>query len=204
MVVIVDYGMGNIGSILNMVKKVGFNAKVSSSIDDLSTATKIILPGVGAFDKGVSNLQKLDLIDVLKEKALKEKIPILGICLGMQLMTTSSEEGCLAGLDFINAKVKKFQISDDLKVPHMGWNTIEHNKQSLLFDELKTEKRFYFVHSYYVEVESNEKEAILTTTSYGGNFTSSFEKENIVGVQFHPEKSHNYGKQLFQNFLREY
>ena len=106
--------------------------------------------------------------------------------------------------DFINAKVKKFQISDDLKVPHMGWNTIEHNKQSLLFDELKTEKRFYFVRSDYVQVESNEKEAILTTTSYGGNFTSSFEKENIVGVQFHPEKSHNYGKQLFQNFLREY
>ncbi len=200
MVIIVDYGMGNLGSIANMIKKVGHKSIITSDVQKIKNATKLILPGVGAFDNGMRHLKDSGLIEVLNHKVLIEKIPILGICLGMQLMTNSSEEGTIAGLGWIDAQARKF-VSDELKVPHMGWNVVKHKKSSKLFDELKTEKRFYFVHSYYVSC--NSKDDILTTTPYGHDFISSYEKDNVIGVQFHPEKSHKFGMNLMRNFLEK-
>ena len=201
MTIIIDYGMGNLGSIANMIKKVGHKSIITSDLAEIRRATKLILPGVGAFDNGMKSLKELGLIEVLNQKILDEKTPILGICLGMQLMTKSSEEGVLNGLGWIDAETRRFE-SDTLKIPHMGWNTINHQKKSKLFDELEREKRYYFVHSYYVS-SNNEKE-ILTTTSYGFDFVSAFERENIIGVQFHPEKSHRFGMNLMKNFVEQY
>lgn len=201
MIVVIDYGMGNLGSIANMIKKIGHKCLISSNIEEIKEAKQLILPGVGSFDNGMKNLKELEIIEVLNQKVLVEKIPILGICLGMQLMTKSSEEGILSGLGWINANTNRF-VSDTLKIPHMGWNIINHQKKSKLFDENESEKRFYFVHGYYVTCES--KKDILTYTNYGHNFVSSFEKENILGVQFHPEKSHNFGMKLIKNFVEKY
>jgi glutamine amidotransferase len=201
MITVIDYGMGNLGSIANMIKKVGAKSIITSSVEDIKRADKLILPGVGSFDNGMRQLKELGLIDTLNTKVLDDKTPILGICLGMQLMAESSEEGELDGLGWVEAKSKKF-ISKSLKVPHMGWNIIYNQKESKLFSLTDDEKRFYFVHSYFVEC--NREEDILTTTYYGHDFVSSFEKENIVGVQFHPEKSHKFGMKLFKNFVERY
>jgi len=201
MIVVIDYGMGNLGSISNIVKKVGHKSIITSNIEEIKKATKLILPGVGSFDNGMKNLRELGLIEVLNQKVVEQKTPILGICLGMQLMTKSSEEGKLAGLGWVDAKTKKF-VSDTLKVPHMGWNIVNQKKNSKLFNEIKSEKRYYFVHSYYVE--SNDKKDVLTFTNYGHEFVSSFEKENIIGAQFHPEKSHKFGMSLIKNFMENY
>ncbi len=198
MIVVVDYGMGNLGSIANMIKKVGHKCLITSDLEEIKRATKLILPGVGSFDNGMKNLAELGMIEVLNQKVLIEKTPILGICLGMQLMTKSSEEGKLVGLGWIDAETKKF-VSDNLKIPHMGWNIIKHQKESKLFNESESEKRFYFVHSYCVECFNQED--ILTTTPYTHDFVSAFEKENIIGVQFHPEKSHKFGMNLLRNFM---
>ena len=201
MLTIIDYGMGNLGSIANMIKKVGGKCIISSNLDELRNADKLILPGVGAFDNGIKNLKKNGIFDIINKKVLIDKTPILGICLGMQLMTKSSEEGTEEGLSWVNAETIKFK-NQDLKIPHMGWNTIEVQKQSNLIEKSEIESRFYFVHSYYVK--SNEKNDVLTSTTYGNEFVSSFEKENIIGVQFHPEKSHKFGMKLFQNFIEKY
>lgn len=201
MITIVDYGMGNLGSIANMIKKAGHSSCITSDPSKIKDASKLILPGVGSFDNGMRNLEALELIPVLNQKALEEKTPVLGICLGMQLMTQSSEEGVLPGLGWVDAKTKKFQ-SNTLKIPHMGWNTIRHHKSSALFDELESEKRYYFVHSYYVECRDSQD--ILATTRYTHDFTSAFEKGNIIGVQFHPEKSHTFGLKLLKNFAERY
>ena len=201
MIVVVDYGMGNLGSIANMIKKTGHKCVITADLEEIKNATKLILPGVGSFDNGMSNLAELGMIKVLSQKVLIEKTPILGICLGMQLMTKSSEEGTLAGLGWVDAISKKF-VSDTLKIPHMGWNIIKHQKSSHLFDELESEKRFYFVHSYCVSC--NQKVDILTNTNYIQDFVSSFEKENIIGVQFHPEKSHKFGMSLIKNFVENF
>ncbi len=201
MIVIVDYGMGNLGSIANMIKKVGYKSIITSDLKEVKKATKLILPGVGSFDNGMRNLKELGMIEVLNQKVLIEKTPVLGICLGMQLMTKSSEEGKLSGLGWIDAETKKF-VSDTLKIPHMGWNIIKHQKNSQLFDEIEREKRFYFVHSYCVSC--NQEADILTNTNYIQDFVSSFEKENIVGVQFHPEKSHKFGMNLIKNFVENF
>lgn len=204
MLVIIDYGLGNIGSIVNMIRKVGYECVVSCEIEKIRNATKIILPGVGAFDSAMKRLSELSLIDVLKEKVIIEKTPIIGICLGMQLMTFNSEEGKIEGLGFINAVTKKFNLDEKYKIPHMGWNTVSLKKDSKLFYGMENrENRFYFVHSYYA-VCSNPYD-VLTTSNYGGiEFVSSFEKENIIGVQFHPEKSHKFGMQLIKNFVFNY
>ena len=205
MIVIVDYQMGNVGSIFNMIRKIGVDSLISSDCEDIKKAEKIVLPGVGAFDYGMNNLEKLGLIDILNERVIKYKIPILGICLGMQLMTNSSEEGDMNGFGWINAKTVKFKFKDNsIKVPHMGWNTVNLSKESRIFANMENqENRFYFVHSYFVEC--NNREDILTTTKYGDKeFVSSFERENIIGVQFHPEKSHKFGMQLLKNFLEKF
>lgn len=198
MTVIIDYGMSNLGSIANMLKKIGFNSIISSDPKEIASANKLILPGVGAFDSGMGSLEKLGILNTLNQKVLNERIPILGICLGMQLMTNGSEEGRLPGLGWIDADTKKF-ANTTLKIPHMGWNMVKHKKDSKLFEEQKSEKRYYFVHSYYVD--AYDEKDVLTTTPYGDDFVSSFEKENIFGVQFHPEKSHSFGMRLLKNFM---
>lgn len=201
MIVVIDYGMGNLGSIANMIKKVGHKCIITSDLEEIKKATKLILPGVGSFDNGMKNLQERGMVEILNQKVLVEKTPILGICLGMQLMTKSSEEGSLSGLRWVDAQTKRF-VSDTLKIPHMGWNIIKHQKNSQLFDEMEREKRFYFVHSYCVSC--NQEADILTNTNYIQDFVSSFEKENIVGVQFHPEKSHKFGMNLIKNFVENF
>jgi imidazole glycerol-phosphate synthase subunit HisH len=200
MIVVVDAGLGNIGSVLNMLRK--FSPVFMSSEDpaEIEKADKLILPGVGSFDTGMSNLKSKGILDVLNEKVLKQGTPILGICLGMQLLTRRSEEGILQGLGWIEADTIKFKPEDaELKVPHMGWNLVHENKQNKLLENLHEESRFYFVHSYYVKCDREED--ILLKTKYGFEFASAVNKNNIYGVQFHPEKSHKFGLQLLKNFI---
>ena len=202
MIAIVDYGMGNLGSILNMLKSIGANALITADVDKIYKADKIILPGVGAFDTAMNKINNSELLPLLNEKALVSKIPILGICLGMQLLTNSSEEGILPGLGWIDGQTICFKgvVDMQFKVPHMGWNLVHSQKKHNLIQDFKDEVRFYFVHSYYVKV--NHLENSLLKTEYGINFDSAIIKDNIFGVQFHPEKSHKYGKQLFKNFVK--
>lgn len=200
MIVIIDYGMGNLSSIKNMLKKIGIEAQISSDIKIIENADKLILPGVGSFDNGMNNLTDLGIIPILENKVIKSGTPILGICLGMQLFTKSSEEGKLQGLGWIDAQTIRFKFDKkkSFKIPHMGWNTINLNKKSILFEGLPDEMRFYFVHSYHV-VCNNEQD-IMTKTNYGFDFVSAIESGNIIGVQFHPEKSHNFGFNLLKRF----
>lgn len=198
MVVIVDYGLGNLGSVLNMVKKLGFEAIISSNLDDIKAANKLILAGVGSFDAGIDQLNKRQLIEILNQKVLNEKTPILGICLGMQIMTNRSDEGIRNGLGWVNAETLKFS-KDDLIIPHMGWNSVSYIKKSNFMDDLESCQRFYFVHSYFVRC--SDVDDVLCETNYGHVFHSAFEKGNILGVQFHPEKSHKFGIEIFRKFL---
>lgn len=200
--IIIDYGMGNLGSIRNMLKKIGYESQISFDPDLIRHADKLILPGVGSFDTGMKNLKDRDLINILNECVLKNKVPVLGICLGMQLITKSSEEGTLPGLNWIDAETIRFKFEDNqkLKVPHMGWNTVDIKKESKFFEGMKSqENRFYFVHSYHVICEN--KEDILTVSRYGIEFTSAIQHHNIYATQFHPEKSHKFGMQLLKNFM---
>jgi glutamine amidotransferase len=200
MITIIDYKTGNLGSILNMLKKIRVESVITSDPDVIDKAEKIILPGVGAFDQGMSNLIGLGLLKALNRKVLSGRTPVLGICLGMQLMTMGSEEGELKGLGWIDAKSVRFRFRDtaEYKIPHMGWNFTRQHKESRLFKNMYPEPRFYFVHSYFVQ--NNDQSDVLTSTSYETEFTSSFEKGNISGVQFHPEKSHKFGMHLLKNF----
>lgn len=204
MIIIIDYGMGNLGSIKNMLKKVGADFKLSSSVDDIRNASKLILPGVGSFDKGIQNLKEYGYFDLIKEKVIKENTPILGICLGMQLLGKSSEEGVENGFGFVDAIAKKFSFEEEtkLKVPHMGWNVINIKKDNNLYEGIDREQRFYFVHSF--AINCFDKNDILTTTNFGYEFVSSFQKNNIIGAQFHPEKSHKFGINFFKNFVEKY
>lgn len=200
MIGVVDIGISNIGSVLNMFKYVGHEAKSVSTVSDLDACSKIVLPGVGSFDKGMSKLQDSGLLDTLNKKVLEDKVPVLGICLGMQIMCSSSEEGLLPGLGWIDATVRDFRALDSppQKTPHMGWNNVEANKVMELTADLDPETRFYFVHSYYVNC--NNTSDILLTTNYGAKFTSAFQVGNIIGLQFHPEKSHVFGASMFDKF----
>ena len=193
--------MGNIGSIANMIKRIGSNCHISSDVGEIQEAEKIILPGVGNFDKAMQNIVNMGFLDVLNKKALIDKIPILGICLGMQIMCKSSEEGMLSGLGWIDADVKRFKLSEDsvLKIPHMGWNTVDIAKPNLLISDKEGEQRFYFVHSYHAVC--NYPQDVLATSYHGYKFTSAFSNQNIYGVQFHPEKSHRFGKALLKKFI---
>lgn len=200
-IVVIDYGMGNIRSVVNKIRKAGHKAIVSYETSVIENADKLILPGVGHFRNGMKSLKERDLLDVLKEKVLRQKTPILGICLGMQLFTKKSEEGNTEGLGWLDAETVKFTLSDiKHKVPHMGWNSIRQRKESSLLTDIQNNKHFYFVHSFHVKC--HDELDVLTTTIYGYEFVSSIQKENIFGTQFHPEKSHEWGEKLLNNFLK--
>ncbi len=199
LIVIIDYGMGNLCSVLHKVKKLGIDSIISSNNKDILGADKLILPGVGSFAVGIENLKNYKLIDILNKKVLNEKTPILGICLGMQLFTKKSEEGNAEGLGWIDAETKRFNFTNqNLKIPHVGWNSIIIKKKNILFNDIKPDTYFYFTHSYHVYCK-NEKD-ILCTTNYGYEFVSAINKDNIYGTQFHPEKSHKIGMKIIQNF----
>ena len=201
MIVIIDYGIGNVGSIYNMIKKIGFKCVISCDLKDIKRAKKIILPGVGSFDAAMEKINSIKgLKNTLTNCVIENKIPLLGVCLGMQLLTLGSEEGKLPGLGWIDANTKKFPKLKKLKVPHMGWNTVKIITNSTLIKKHYSDLRFYFVHSYYVSV--NNKKFSAMKTEYGIEFDSAIEKENIFGVQFHPEKSHRYGMKLLKSFCQ--
>jgi len=197
-IVVVDYGMGNLGSIVNMLRRIGVPAFVSGQLADVERARKLILPGVGAFDEAMRRINDSGLRAVLDCKALEEKTPILGICLGMQLLTRSSEEGIEKGLGWIDGEALRFPASANAKVPHMGWNTVKPTRDDPLIVGLENDARFYFVHSYYVRVDRHEN--TLLKTIYGMEFDAAICASNIRGAQFHPEKSHRFGRHLLKNF----
>ncbi len=198
MITIIDYDMGNSRSIVNMLNRIGVSAEITRDHSKINESKKIILPGVGSFDAAMTNLKKYNLIDILNKKVLLDKIPVLGICLGMQLLTDSSEEGDMDGLGWIQGKTIKFTPSINIKVPHMGWNLVTPKSDSKLCKDINVDSRFYFVHSYYVKV-LNKVDSCMQT-NYSLLFDSAVERENIFGVQFHPEKSHKYGMQVLKNF----
>lgn len=203
MITIVNYGSGNIKAIANIFEKYNIAYRVAAQIDELASAQKIILPGVGAFDATMEKLEQSGLKLILDKKALVEKIPVLGICVGMQIMGEGSDEGNRSGLGWISGRVKKLdsnQIKHLPKIPHLGWNSIQPMKAHKLLDGIDTEKGFYFIHNYYFEAYNQND--ILTTTHYGCSFASALQKDNIMATQFHPEKSHANGVQLLINFSK--
>jgi len=204
MITIVDYGLGNLASIKNMIKKVGGTAEITSDLTKISNADKIILPGVGAFAKGMENLINTGIKSVLDKKALQDKTPIMGICLGMQLLTKHSEEGNVNGLGWINAQTKKFTFDTSVyKIPHMGWTDIKITQpEHPIFKNINTNPRYYFVHSYYVICE--QKENSLAQADYGITFDCGIVNDNILGFQFHPEKSHRFGMEIMNNFIHNF
>lgn len=200
-IVIIDYGMGNIHSIKKKLHALKAPVIVSYNPKDIENSSKIILPGVGHFGKAIESLQKLNLIDVLNEEVLVKKKPILGICLGMQLMASRSEEGNASGFGWVNGEVVRFKVKDTLtyKIPHMGWNQVTVSKKSELMKGIPDLSEFYFVHSYHFKTD--DKQVILNETDYEYRFVSAVEKDNIFGVQYHPEKSHDVGELLLKNFI---
>jgi glutamine amidotransferase len=195
---IVDYGVGNLGSVRNMFRRVGCDARIVSTADEMRECGKLILPGVGAFDRAMERLGASRLRDTLDEMALERKVPLLGICLGMQLLTRGSEEGDRPGLGYIAAEAKRLPRDPALKVPHMGWNVVTVPNPSPLTAHFEEETRFYFVHSYCVRVD-DQADSLLKCT-YGVTFDAGVMNGNIYGAQFHPEKSHRFGKALFAAF----
>lgn len=200
-IAIINYGMGNLFSIEKRLKRMGVETIVTSNAADLMRADKFILPGVGHFGKAMQQLQQLDLIEPLQDLVLQQKKPILGICLGMQLLANYSEEGETKGLGWINADVKRFQINDSkkYKIPHTGWNEVIPQKSSPLFENCVAPMEFYFVHSYYFNCA--EEQDVLALSNHEKNFVCAVQKSNIFGVQFHPEKSHEIGNTLLKNFI---
>jgi glutamine amidotransferase len=205
MTLVVDYDIGNVGSLLNMLKKAGVQAKLSRDPEQIRNASRLFLPGVGAFDTGMENLNRLGLRAALDEAVLQRRVPVLGICLGFQLLTKSSEEGVLPGLGWLDAEtvaLRNIAGNPGLRVPHMGWSRVQSHDTSL-FGGLENDGRFYFVHTFGVREETC-RDTILATTEYGCRFVSSAAKGNIAGTQFHPEKSHRYGLTLLQNFIANF
>ncbi len=201
MVAIIDYGLGNLGSIANMLKVIGEKSVITSDKTEIEAADKIILPGVGAFDAGMTRLQEAGLVEILKTQALEVKKPVLGICLGMQLLGRKSEEGSLPGLGLIPFDNLRFRLDDTkLKVPHMGWDIVTFQQKNPLLEGLSGTQRYYFVHSFHAKCDS--KDHVLMTCDYGYEFSAAVVSGNIYGVQFHPEKSHDFGMALLTNFVQ--
>ena len=201
-IVVVDYGIGNLGAIPNMLRRLNASAEVTSDPEVIRRASKLILPGVGAFDAGMRRLRELKLDMVLHERAAAEGVIILGLCLGMELMFDGSAEGVEPGLGWLHGKVVRLTgggTSPPLPVPHMGWNLVRMRRPHPIVADLGPEPRFYFAHSYHARCD--DPEDILGTTEYGEGFPSLVSRKNIIGAQFHPEKSHRFGLQLFRNFV---
>jgi glutamine amidotransferase len=203
MITIIDYGVGNINAFVNVYKRVDVPVKIAKTKEDIEGAQKLILPGVGHFDHAMTQLNNSGMRDKLDELVLGEKIPVIGICVGMQMMANNSDEGSMEGLKWIDATVKKFdesKINQVTRLPHMGWNDVKPVKDMNLFKGLEDNSIFYFLHTYYFHC--NNKEDIMAVTDYGGEFASAAHHENKYGIQFHPEKSHHYGEILLHNFAK--
>jgi glutamine amidotransferase len=201
MIAVIDYGHGNIGSIINMLKKIGVPTKLATCAEDLHLADKVILPGVGSFDSGMKKLNELGFVDAIYLHAITNRKPLLGICLGMQILGRRSEEGNELGLNLIPFDNKKFKFHSDskLKIPHMGWNITQNElKSDNLVNGLDQNQRYYFVHSYHAVCDNTQN--LLMSCDYGYTFAAAVKQDNIYGVQFHPEKSHRFGMDLLQNF----
>jgi len=203
MIAIIDYGMGNLGSVRRKLNRIGTLSVITSDPDEIRNSDKLILPGVGHFGNAIKEIKARGLWDILNYEVLVAKKPILGICLGMQLMAKNSEEGNAAGLGWFDADVVRFNVSDKhkYKIPHMGWNQVLLKKTNRLYEDIDTAERFYFVHSYHLNC--HDQADILNETTYEYSFVSGIQKENIYGVQYHPEKSHEAGEQLLRNFVFE-
>jgi glutamine amidotransferase len=203
MITIINYGSGNISAIGNIYEQLKVPFKIANRPDEVLGAEKIILPGVGAFDETISMLDESGFRKVLDKEVLVNKIPVIGICVGMQILAKTSEEGSLPGLGWIDGVVRKFDktlLPFKPKIPHLGWNSIELTRNSHLYEGIIEEEGFYFLHSYYFEC--NKEDDVLSRTYYGKNFASSINNNNIYGVQFHPEKSHFNGIKLLHNFSK--
>lgn len=202
MISVVTYGVGNVGSIFSMLRKIGAPAVAASTAADIAKAEKIILPGVGSFDHGMAMLAEHGLVEAIRRRVGVDGVPVLGICLGMQLLGRRSDEGSLPGLGLIDAECIRFQSTSEppLKVPHMGWNELVPCRPSPMFDRLENPARFYFVHSYHLVCR--DPGDVLATARYGVEFTAMIERGNVRGAQFHPEKSHRFGMTLLDNFAR--
>lgn len=201
MISVIDYGVGNWGAVLNMFKRLGIAARVIRTPAEVMEASKIILPGVGAFDAGMQRLHEAGLVEALNRRVIEQGIPCLGICLGMQLLTRSSEEGVRPGLGWIAASTVRFKFGAEektLKVPHMGWNYIKVCKASSLLPADVERRRFYFVHSYHLVCDNHDD--VLATCDHGYEFTAVIERGHIMGAQFHPEKSHRFGMKFLQAY----
>lgn len=203
MIVIINYGIGNLTSVKNMLKKAGAeDVRITNNPEEIAIAEKLLLPGVGHFDYGMKKLHDSGLIPLLEKKVLQDKVPILGICLGAQLMTLRSDEGITPGLGWINAESVRFDAAvmpENHKIPHMGWNYVKPQKEVALFNDLPEASRFYFVHSYHLKMQNQSD--VWLSTHYGYDFCAAFQKDNIYACQFHPEKSHKFGLQLMRNFV---
>lgn len=197
-ILIIDYGMGNIGSLRNMFRRIGAEVDVAGDEASISRAAKLLLPGVGAFDPAMQRLRETGLDELIRRRALVDRIPVLGICLGMQLLTEGSEEGSEPGLGIIQARAHRFPASATLKVPHMGWNLVRKSAPSPLTAGLPDDSRFYFVHSYHVQV-ADQRHSMLKA-EYGVDFDAAIQHENVFGAQFHPEKSHRFGMAFLKAF----
>lgn len=201
MITIVDYGLGNIGAFANVYKRMNVNVTIAREADALRGAERIILPGVGAFDHAMDLLDASGMREILEELVIGQKRPLIGVCVGMQMLADSSDEGSRPGLGWVPGRVRHFSTetaSRDLPMPHMGWNDVQPVQGDPLFRGLETDARFYFLHSYYFE--SARSEYNLAHTEYGLEFGCAIRNDNVCGVQFHPEKSHHYGEALLRNF----
>lgn len=201
MIAIIDYGLGNIAAFAAVYNKANIGVTVARTADDLKGVSKLILPGVGHFDHAMRLLQQSGMLDALNRMVLGEKVPVIGVCVGMQILARSSEEGTLPGLGWIDADVRSFKSSEatrTMAVPHMGWNDVTPRQPSPLFAALPNDARFYFLHSFYVACDRQDD--VLATSHYGSDFTCAVRSANIYGVQFHPEKSHHCGDRLLRNF----
>ena len=201
MITIVDYGLGNIRAFLNVYKRLNIEARAARDVAELAGATKVILPGVGHFDHAMERLRASGMLDALDVLVLKERVPVLGICVGMQMLATASDEGSQSGLGWIDGHVRSFRDwapTADLPMPHMGWNDVQPVSTDGIFTQLDSDSRFYFLHSYFFACANHSN--VLASANYGADFACAVRHENIYGVQFHPEKSHHFGTRLLQNF----